>query len=55
MLSSVVEGADFVMVKPAGHYLDLVRELKDNPDVRVPLAVYQVCVCWLTLCVDWRS
>ena len=36
----VAEGADFVMVKPAGPYLDLIREVKDL--VRVPVACYQV-------------
>ena len=36
----VEEGADVVMVKPAGPYLDLVREVKDR--VEVPVAVYHV-------------
>ncbi len=36
----VEEGADMVMVKPAGPYLDIVRELADNIDV--PIAAYQV-------------
>ncbi len=34
------EGADFVMVKPGGPYLDIVREVRDR--VQVPVAVYQV-------------
>ncbi len=34
------EGADFVMVKPAGAYLDIVRELRDASEV--PVAAYQV-------------
>ncbi|KAF2071202.1 hypothetical protein CYY_007488 [Polysphondylium violaceum] len=34
------EGADFVMVKPAGPYLDIIREVKDA--VRVPVCCYQV-------------
>ncbi|EGG21180.1 delta-aminolevulinate dehydratase [Cavenderia fasciculata] len=34
------EGADFVMVKPAGPYLDIVREVKDAVDV--PVCCYQV-------------
>jgi porphobilinogen synthase len=34
------EGADVVMVKPAGPYLDIVREVRDA--VRVPVAAYQV-------------
>ncbi len=36
----VEEGADFLMVKPALSYLDVVREVKDNFDL--PLAVYNV-------------
>jgi porphobilinogen synthase len=36
----VAEGADIVMVKPAGPYLDLVREVRDR--VKVPVACYQV-------------
>ncbi len=34
------EGADILMVKPAGPYLDLVRQLRDR--TLLPLAVYQV-------------
>lgn len=34
------EGADFVMVKPAGAYLDIIRELRDA--AQVPVAAYQV-------------
>ncbi|WP_106397183.1 porphobilinogen synthase [Actinocorallia populi] len=34
------EGADIVMVKPAGAYLDVVRQVKDAVDV--PVAAYQV-------------
>ena len=36
----VEEGADFVMVKPAMPYLDLIRDLKNT--VNVPIACYQV-------------
>ncbi|MCC5849485.1 MAG: porphobilinogen synthase [Verrucomicrobia bacterium] len=36
----IEEGADAVMIKPGGFYLDLVREAKNA--VRVPVAVYQV-------------
>jgi len=36
----VEEGADFLMVKPALSYLDVVREVKDN--FNLPLAVYNV-------------
>ena len=34
------EGADAVMVKPAGPYLDVVRAVRDEVDV--PVAAYQV-------------
>ena len=34
------EGADILMVKPAGPYLDILRELREN--CRLPLAAYQV-------------
>jgi len=36
----LAEGADFVMVKPAGAYLDVLRQVKDF--VQVPVAAYQV-------------
>lgn len=36
----VAEGADFVMVKPAGVYLDILRQVRDR--VEVPVAAYQV-------------
>jgi porphobilinogen synthase len=36
----IAEGADIVMVKPAGAYLDIIRRVKDH--VRVPVAAYQV-------------
>lgn len=34
------EGADLLMVKPAGTYLDIIRDLREATDV--PLAAYQV-------------
>lgn len=34
------EGADMLMVKPAGAYLDIIRTVRDS--VRLPLAAYQV-------------
>src|SRR2546430_7647266 len=34
------EGADLVMVKPAGPYLDVIRRVRDA--VRVPVVAYQV-------------
>ena len=36
----VAEGADVVMVKPAGVYLDIIRELRQS--TRKPIAAYQV-------------
>src|SRR5882724_4815857 len=39
-LLDVEEGADIVMVKPAGAYLDIIRRVKDS--VQVPVAAYQV-------------
>ncbi len=39
-LLDVEEGADIVMVKPAGPYLDVVRQVRDAVDV--PVAAYQV-------------
>lgn len=36
----IAEGADIVMVKPAGAYLDIIRRVKDH--VNVPVAAYQV-------------
>jgi porphobilinogen synthase len=39
-LLDVEQGADMVMVKPAGAYLDVVRAVREQ--VRVPLAAYQV-------------
>jgi porphobilinogen synthase len=39
-LSDVEEGADIIMVKPAGAYLDIIRRVKDA--TVMPLAAYQV-------------
>src|SRR5690606_718250 len=36
----VAEGADMLMVKPAGPYLDIVRDLREAFDL--PIAAYQV-------------
>jgi porphobilinogen synthase len=35
-----MEGADIVMVKPAGAYLDVIREIRENTSL--PIAAYQV-------------
>ncbi len=40
VLLDLDEGADMVMVKPAGAYLDIVRRVRDTVDV--PVAAYQV-------------
>ena len=39
-LDDIDEGADIVMVKPAGAYLDIIREVKNIANV--PVAAYQV-------------
>jgi porphobilinogen synthase len=39
-LDDIDEGADIVMVKPAGAYLDIIREVKDISTL--PVAAYQV-------------
>ena len=36
----IAEGADIIMVKPAGAYLDIIRRVKDT--TRMPVAAYQV-------------
>ena len=40
VLVDVEEGADLVIVKPAGPYLDVIRQVRDA--VRVPVVAYQV-------------
>ena len=40
VLLDVAEGADIVMVKPAGPYLDVIRAVREA--VHVPVAAYQV-------------
>src|SRR5207249_3766907 len=40
VLLDVEEGADLVMVKPAGPYLDIIRQVRDA--VSVPVVAYQV-------------
>ena len=39
-LNDIKEGADILMVKPAGYYLDIIREIKDLS--LLPIAAYQV-------------
>lgn len=40
VMNDIEEGADIVMVKPAGAYLDIIREVRNA--VNVPVAAYQV-------------
>ena len=40
VLLDVEEGADLVMVKPAGPYLDIIRQVRDS--LNVPVVAYQV-------------
>ena len=40
VMLDIDEGADMVMVKPAGPYLDVISTLKDC--VEIPIAAYQV-------------
>jgi porphobilinogen synthase len=40
VLLDVAEGADLVMVKPAGPYLDIIRQVRDA--VNLPVVAYQV-------------
>ena len=54
------EGADLLMVKPAGPYLDILRDLRENS--RLPLAAYQVSGEYAQIhaaaqkgWVDWRK
>ncbi len=45
------EGADFLMVKPALHYMDIISDLKNNSDL--PVAAYHVsgeCAMLLAAC-----
>ncbi len=39
-LEDIKEGADMIMVKPAGYYLDIIKEIKESS--LVPVAAYQV-------------
>ncbi len=39
-IEDIYEGADIVMIKPAGYYLDVIKEVKQN--CLIPVAAYQV-------------
>lgn len=49
----VEEGADVVMVKPAGYYLDVLREVADFSEV--PVAAYQVSGEYAMLCAAFEN
>ena len=42
------EGADVIMVKPAGHYLDIISEVRSSVDL--PIAAYQVSGEYAMVC-----
>ncbi len=47
----MIEGADYLMVKPALHYLDIIKSLKDN--FALPIAAYHVsgeCAMLIAAC-----
>jgi porphobilinogen synthase len=48
VLSDIAEGADAVMVKPAGPYLDIVARVKD--ETGYPVAAYQVSGEYAMIC-----
>lgn len=52
-LLDVEEGADVLMVKPAGLYLDIIQRLKEN--VNLPLAAYQVSGEYSALCAAFEQ
>ncbi len=49
----IEEGADIVMVKPAGYYLDVLREVADFSEV--PVAAYQVSGEYAMLCAAFEN
>ncbi len=46
--ADIAEGADMVMVKPGGPYLDVIRRMRDAVDV--PVAAYQVSGEYAMIC-----
>ena len=40
VMDDIHEGADIIMIKPAGAYLDIIREVKNA--IHIPVAAYQV-------------
>ena len=49
----IEEGADIVMVKPAGPYLDVIRKVKDT--FGMPTAAYQVSGEYAMIKAGWRK
>ena len=47
------EGADVVMVKPAGHYLDIISKLKEQ--TALPIAAYQVSGEYAMVCAAAKN
>ena len=47
-MADIKEGADMLIVKPAGPYMDIIRQVRDAFDV--PLAVYQVSGEYSMIC-----
>lgn len=47
------EGADIVMVKPAGHYLDIISKLKER--TALPIAAYQVSGEYAMVCAAAKN
>ena len=47
-MADIEEGADMLIVKPAGPYMDIIRQVRDAFDV--PLAVYQVSGEYSMIC-----
>lgn len=51
-LLDVAEGADFVMVKPAGFYLDIISKIEQK--VSIPVSAYQVSGEYSALCAAFE-
>lgn len=51
-LLDVSEGADYVMVKPAGFYLDIITKIEQK--VSIPVAAYQVSGEYSALCAAFE-
>ena len=47
------EGADVLMVKPAGHYLDIIAKIKER--TTLPIAAYQVSGEYSMICAAAKN